>query len=247
MKGLIPESVDVASIKVLLLIIIFIVFFYSCTKMETTTFTPVEVAQDCTSDNDHSDAVYCSFAKMGLGCSAETGAVYANSLQKFNKPYPAPFIGWGDSYEPGTAPFPCWEWVSTFSRGYLKFDVGILTDPEQIVSASLNWTTKRERGGTQGKACLKNLYEATGPWERGKTPGVILVNNLDTTAVQGGYYGVVDQVKKWSKHPDQNFGFMIEPSRTKTVAKSNSDCIDSLRDVKLVVKWKWKLLEWPGS
>lgn len=246
MKFLKPESSKHASINVLLLVFL-TVFSFSCTKTETTTFRPSDVAQDCTSDNDHSDAVYCSLASMGLACSAESGVVPANSLKKFSKPFPAPFVGWGDSYDPGTQPFPCWEWVSTYSRGYIKFNVGTLIDLEEITSASLSWTTKRVKGGTQDKACLKNLYEATGPWVRGNTPAIPLVNNLDTTAVHGGYYGVVNQVKKWIKNPDQNFGFMIEPSRLNTVAESNSDCIDSLQDIKLVVKWKQKVVKWPGS
>ena len=60
------------------------------------------------------------------------------------------------------------------------------------------------------------------------------------TAASGCFYGVVAQVKKWFANPDTNFGFMIEPSRATTKAKSNSDCLDSLEDLRLVVKYRSK-------
>lgn len=70
-------------------------------------------------------------------------------------------------------------------------------------------------------------------------------SNLDTTAVNGGYYGVVKQVTKWFANAEQNWGFIIEPSRNFTEPYSNSKCLESLEDLKLTVKCRVKPSQWP--
>ena len=82
-------------------------------------------------------------------------------------------------------------------------------------------------------------------WERGKTPTLLMVNNLDSFAVKAGYYGAVKQVQKWFANPDQNWGFMIEPSRNFTAQYSDSKCQESLEDMKLTVKYRVKQMPWP--
>ncbi len=123
----------------------------------------------------------------------------------------------------------------------MRFNLNIPLGPvENIKSATLRWTTNRLKGQSYepSKACIKSLYEATGPWKRGKTPGILLYPNLDTTAVSGGYYVVSEQVKKWYQSPDQNFGFVIEPARADTMENSNAACLDALEGLKLVVKYR---------
>lgn len=221
----------------------------------TTELKPVTIAQDCTSDHDEASTACgfpCGLATYGLGCPANKHdgnkhAVKANSLEIFTSASVPPVVGWGDVYDDGTEPCPCWEWVSTFSRGYVRFDLNTLVGPvEKIVSAALLWKTKRLEGGSS-KSCVKYLYEATGPWERGKTPAVLLFDNLDTTAIGAGYYGVANQVEKWLANPNGNYGFMFVPSRASTVKKSNSDCTDSLDDLRLVVKYRQKDVKWPNQ
>jgi len=208
--------------------------------METTVLKPSSIAQDCTSANDHNNPVYpCPLPTMGAACTDSQGGVLpANSLKMFTPPFISPVSGWGDSYDAGTEPAPCWEWVSTFSRAYVRFDLAFWPGTvESIESASLSWKTKRLKGDS-ANACIKYLYEATGPWKRGETPANLLFDNLDATAVNGGFYGVVEQAKKWFANPATNFGFMIEPSRASTKAKSNSDCLESLEDLRLTVKYR---------
>jgi hypothetical protein len=111
---------------------------------------------------------------------------------------------------------------------------------ESIVFGALTWKTKRLVGDSSN-ACIKYLYEATGTWKIGETPAILLYDNLDTNAKSVGYYGVAKQVKMWVENPDTNFGFIIEPSRTpRTVDKSNSECLESLEDLRLVVKYRKK-------
>ncbi len=212
----------------------------------TSTLKPVEVAQDCTSASDQSGKIYClDLAAMGAACDADGAAVAANTLEKFSPPFPAPYAGWDDAYDPGTEPAPCWEWVSTFSRAYVRFDLSKLLDATEIYSAALTWKTKRIKGGPSGSSCIKSLYEATGPWKRGNTPSVLLFDNLDTVAVKAGYFGVVDQAKKWFAEPQKNFGFMFVPKRAHTAEKSNDECVDALQDLRLVVKWHQESPKWP--
>jgi hypothetical protein len=115
---------------------------------------------------------------------------------------------------------------------------------ERIDYAALSWKTKRLQG-KQSNACIKYLYEATGMWDQGKTPTILLASNLDTFAVNAGYYGAVKQVTKWFANPDQNWGFIIEPSRNFTEQYSSSKCLESLEDLKLTVKYRVRQTQWP--
>ncbi|MGR9101294.1 MAG: hypothetical protein ACU826_12075 [Gammaproteobacteria bacterium] len=241
-----PAFVKIRSI----LLVVTIFASVGCSNVVTVHLDPVVTAQDCTSDNNSATTACftpCGIAKFGLACSASKGVVAADSLKKFTNPVLPPVIGWGDSYDDGTAPCPCWEWVSTFSRGYALFDLTKLVGPvESIESASLSWKTKRLKGNSSN-SCVKSLYEATGPWKRGSTPTKLLYQNLDTTAIKGGYYGMTKQAMNWWKNPDENFGLMFEPSRANTVAESNSDCTESLEGLSLTVKYRQKSVKWPGQ
>jgi hypothetical protein len=217
------------------------------TIVETKMLKPLLVDQDCTSRDYSSDAAWCiSLPQYGKACEGPEGAIAANSI-KMLSPTTAPMSGWGDRYDKGSGPLKCPWFVSTFSRAYVKFDVQhvVTSGPvERIEFASLSWKTKRVQG-KQSSACSKYLYEATGLWERGKTPSVLLVSNLDAFAVHAGYYGVVKQVQKWFEHPEQNWGFVIEPSRNFTEQYSDSKCLESLEDLKLTVKYRVKQTQWP--
>jgi len=235
--------------KTVLLLLIAVVSV-GCAKLITVQLEPVVVAQDCTSDHDEASSACgfpCGLAKYGLACVGSEGVVPANSLKEFTNPVVPPVVGWGDSYDDGTEPCPCWEWVSTFSRGYVRFDLTKLVGPVQsIESSAVSWKTNRLKGGSS-KSCVKSLYEATGPWKRGATPVQLLFENLDTAAISGGYYGVTKQAVSWWANPNENYGLMFEPSRAKTLPKSNSDCADSLEDLRLMVKYRQKDVKWPGQ
>ena len=220
----------------------------SGTVLETKVLKPVLVDQDCTSRDHASDEAWCiGLPEYGKACEGPEGAIAANSIRMLSSPTTAPLSGWGDRYDPGSGPLKCPWFVSTFSRAYVKFDVQhvVTSGPvERIEFASLSWKTKRLHG-KQSSACSKYLYEATGMWDRGKTPIVLLVNNLDAFAVHAGYYGVVKQVQKWFDHPEQNWGFVIEPSRNFTEQYSDSRCLESLEDLQLTVKYRVKQTQWP--
>jgi hypothetical protein len=215
-----------------------------CSGTRTTELRPEVVAQDCTSESDGSSAIYCiGLETMGAACLGYGGEIVpANSLKFLSPPIEAvPLGGWADGYSPGSGILPCSEWVSTYSRAYVRFDLFQLAGPvERVDFAALKWTTTRVEGFSYepAKACIKGLYEATGPWQRGKTPEVLLYANLDTAAVNAGYFGVVELVKKWIAHPEQNYGFVIEPARADTMEESNWDCLDALHDLTLVVTYR---------
>src|SRR5262249_10971229 len=158
----------------------------SGTVLETKVLKPVLVDQDCTSRDHASDEAWCiGLPEYGKACEGPEGAIAANSIKMLSSPTTAPLSGWGDRYDPGSGPLKCPWFVSTFSRAYVKFDVQhvVTSGPvERIEFASLSWKTKRLHG-KQSSACSKYLYEATGLWDRGKTPTVLLVSNLDAFAV----------------------------------------------------------------
>ncbi|HZQ07283.1 MAG TPA: hypothetical protein VFD70_11955 [Anaerolineae bacterium] len=242
-----PNSVSVR-LK-LLWLFLFTMVSMGCSSLETRELKPVAVAQDCTSKNSNwPPESWCNSTQpFGQACSGSQGPIKANTLQAFTDPTIPPASGWGDNYDKGTQPLACPWWVSTFSRAYVKFDVVsvVLPGPAQsIEGASLVWKTKR-LAGNSAKACLKFLYEATGIWQRGNTPANLLFDNLDATAVNAGFYGVAAQAQKWFAHPEQNFGLMIEPSRASTQQYSDSECIDSLQDLRLTVKYRVNAIQWP--
>lgn len=220
------------------------------TFVETKVLRPVVVTQDCTNSDHLSNEVWCNgLHPYGKACTGPEGPIAANSIKMLSSPTLAPVVGWYDRYNKGSGPFKCPWFVSGFSRAYVKFDVKHVVPSgggaiEGVEFASLSWKTKRLTG-TQPKACSKSLYEATGMWERGKTPTLLMVNNLDSFAVKAGYYGAVKQVQKWFANPDQNWGFMIEPSRNFTAQYSDSKCQESLEDMKLTVKYRVKQMPWP--
>jgi hypothetical protein len=221
------------------------------TSVETKVLRPVLVDQDCTTRDHMSGEIWCkgNLEPYGKACTGSEGSIGANSIKMLSSPTLAPIVGWYDRYDKGSGPFKCPWFVSGFSRAYVKFEVKNVIPSgggtiEVVEYAALSWKTKR-LDGTQPKACIKYLYEATGMWDRGKTPTVLLASNLDSFAGKAGYYGVVQQVKKWFEHPDQNWGFMIEPSRNFTEQYSSSKCKESVEDLKLTVRYRVKQMQWP--
>src|SRR6266568_4542550 len=145
------------------------------TSFETKVLKPVLVDQDCTTRDHMSDDGWCNgLEPYGRACQGPEGPIAANSIKKLSSPAGAPTSGWLDRYDKGTKPLACPWWVSGFSRAYVKFDVKhVVTSGtiERIEYAALSWKTKRLEG-KQSKACIKYLYEATGMWDRGKTPTI---------------------------------------------------------------------------
>lgn len=222
----------------------------ACSNVVTQNVEPSEIAQDCTSDDDdNDDNINCTDPnKFPTICEVSGGdSITPNSLMQLTNP---PVVGWGDAYHPGSGPFPCWAWVSTFSRGYVRFNLNNLIGPvESIEGAALTWKTKKLDGASSTSSCVKALYAATGPWKwsKGGPPGTLLYDNLATTAAGAGYYPVGEQVKKWWATPAANYGFFLVPTRASTVAKSNSRCLESLEDLRLTVKYRQKKVPWPGQ
>ena len=218
------------------------------TSVETKVLKPVVVNQDCTTRDHMSNETWCTgLHPYGKACEGPEGPITANSIKKLSSPSVGPISGWSDRYNKGTPPFACPWWVSGFSRAYVKFDVKqVVTSGtiEGIEYAALSWKTKRLQG-KQSNACSKYLYEVTGMWDRGKSPAILLASNLDTAAVNGGYFGAVKQAAKWFANPAQNWGFVIEPSRNFTEQYSSSKCLESLEDLKLTVKYRVKQMQWP--
>jgi len=236
-----------------LLLLVMALMVGGCAKdLITLHLSPDILAQDCTKDEDRNlwtcGTPSCTgMPKFFTGCNSSIG----NLPEKSTDPSNPLVVGWFDRYDPGTEPCPCWEWVSHFQRGFVRFNLSNLqlqgnAYVESIESAALSWKTKKIEGDSS-KACIKALYEATGPWKKGKTPVKLLFNDLDTKAKNGGYYGVTKQVKRWWEHPNENYGLMFWPSRAKTVDKSNSRCEDSLKDIRLTVKYRKKDVKWPGT
>ena len=87
---------------------------------------PVYVGQDCTSANGQASSACLTpcpgLNSFGQACKSNEGVVTANQLETFAGLNP-PIVGWSDGYDDGTNPCPCWEWVSTFSRGYVRFNL----------------------------------------------------------------------------------------------------------------------------
>lgn len=239
-------SVSIKKQLALLLLVVFV--SVGCSQVETVTIKPASVAQDCTSKHHDSSEAWCiSLPSSGLACEGPEGGVAANSLKVFTDPLTPPQSGWGDSYDSGTGPLACPWWVSTFSRAYVKFNLNNIVLSGQAVGidyASLSWTTHRIHGGSSN-ACIKYIYEAGGPWSLGNTP-TLLFNNLDTTAVNAGFIGVVDSAKKWWANPDVNWGFIIEPSRNYTEQYSDSECLEALENLSMTVKFRVNPIKWPS-
>lgn len=225
-------------------------FLAGCANLVTAHLEPVAVGQGCVSDHDSNTLACgtpCSIAQMGLACEAKTGIVPGGSLKTFGYPADSLVVGWDDGYDAGTQPCPCWEWVSTVNRGYVRFDLTKLLGPvDKIEFAALSWQTNKMKGDP-AKTCIKRLYEATGPWQYGSTPVKLLADNLDAIAPKGGYVGLVEQTQHWYAKPGENFGLVFEPARPNTVAKSTSTCLDAVDHLRMEVKYRQKPTQWPGQ
>jgi hypothetical protein len=219
------------------------------TTVETKYLKPVVVTQDCTTREHWSDEIWCTgLSHAGGACDGAEGALPANSIKILSNPTLAPVCGWYDRSDAGSGTLKCPWFISKFSRVYVKFDVKhvVTSGPvEKIDYAALSWKTKR-LVGTQSQACIKFLWEATSMWVRGKTSVILVASNLDTTAAKAGYVGVAKQVQKWFTFPDQNMGFVIEPSHNFNEQYSDSKCLESLEDLRLTVKYRVKPIQWPG-
>lgn len=115
-----------------ILILAIIAFVISgCASDVTWNLKPTNAARDCTSDDGLAELACLTpcadLATMGGSCFAEPG----NSLTNYSAPIPPLIVGWSGKYDAGTQPCPCWEWVSSFSRGYVKFDIPIIVDFEK--------------------------------------------------------------------------------------------------------------------
>jgi len=232
-----------------LLLLVMALMVGGCAKdLITVKVSPDILAQDCTRDEDRNlwtcGTPSCiGLPTLGGGCNSSIG----NLPEKSTNPSDPLVVGWQDRYDSGTKPCPCWEWVSGFQRGFVRFNlINVGLSVESIEFAALSWKTKKIEGDSS-KACAKALYEVTGPWKKGKTPVKLLFNDLDTKAKNGGYFGVTKQVKRWWEHPNENYGLMFWPARAKTVDKSNSSCEDSLKDLHLTIKYRKKDEKWPGT
>ena len=150
----------------------------------------------------------------------------------------------GDNNDNGTEPCPCWEWVSTYTRSHVRFEIPYLVNFDGFTYASLSWDQTQTEGNSN-QSCLKSLYEATGPWKHGATPRQLIYDDLDIKAANGGYVGLIDLVSKWYAHPQQNYGLIFVPSRESIVSKSTSECVDTLTNLRLVLKYKTNAPNFP--
>ena len=208
---------------------------------------PNLAGRDCKSDYDKNlwtckVPVCTGLQTMGEACGSPVGPPIPPGSTK-TWPDNITWVGWGDRYKPGSGACPCWEWVSTMSHGYVKFDVSPLQG-KKIESATLAWRKSTIESGDGSVAtnlpdpasCVRYLLEATGPWKADATPATVLFGDLDQHP-DTELRNVAKVVKKWVD-TGQNHGFMFTPKRNWTESKSNNRCTNSLHDFELFVRYR---------
>ncbi len=221
-----------------------------CSGLETKTLTPINLAQECQADDGRNNDIYClDLEQFGTACTSSQGAIARGDIESWTNPAIAPISGWGDAYDPGSGMYACWEWVSTYSNAYVKFNPNSVVLPgtnQSVNYAVLKWKTHRVQG-TPAVSCIKYLYAATEYWHEGMDPGNLLFADLETNAVNGGTYVVTETVNKWFQNPSQNWGFVFVSSRAWTEHNSNSECLDALEELSLTVRYRFDKTQFPSS
>jgi hypothetical protein len=146
-------------------------------------------------------------------------------------------VGYDREYKQGTAPIPCWGWVSCASRAFVRFDLSSVPSAD-ILTANLQWSpdTQKQQGGVASNdgTCIKQIFVAEQAWGPFGVPGKSLDLNispgsLSTSALVG------DVVAKWKKGEIQNFGFFFVGPDENLPGKSTDKCLTEISKVKLEV------------
>ena len=175
--------------------------------------------------SDHADHWYCSgWTGGGLG-----GAPSAVPL--VNLPVE---VGNGHYWDPGTDPFPCWDYSYSLGRAGLLFDLSAFKG-KYVDKATLTYSA-----GGEPPTCASQLLTATEDWT-GKTgsdylpPGDIF-EFLPTTMTGDRFaVDVTKAVRDWQMYGN-NFGFVLR-SDDESTANHTAHCWSMLNDFKLDVKY----------
>lgn len=99
----------------------------SPTTLESVELPALEVATvNALADDNNYDAPYCLDL---IPYGAFEGLKYGTAT-----------VGYRRNHDPGTKPFPCWWWVSSVDRGFIRFDLALLgATADRITNA--RWST----------------------------------------------------------------------------------------------------------
>lgn len=204
---------------------------------------PSQTAQDCKTGWDVSDEIYCAGeAEMGLVCDSAAGEKIPSGKLLEVK---TPVVGYHHRYDSGTEPAPCWEYANSVSRAYVNFDLKkAIPKIEKVVVAKLTWDPSKHAGSNQPPYCFKKLYEATGPWKTGATPGNLITDELDQPQPAKSIF-ISEVVKKWAKAGGAQFGLFFTATKEALNYKNNSSCETALNSLLLEVTYLGKQEKWP--
>jgi hypothetical protein len=217
----------------------FLCLLSACGGLKTyhVVLSPAQTAQDCKSNSGISGDWWCKGVKKTFGeaCdTAESGVIGSGKLLNLKgKP---PVVGFFHRYDSGTDPAPCWEYVNAVSRAYVSFQPTVINKIEKVVVAKLTWDPLKHGGSNQPPYCFKKLYEATGPWEAGNTPGNLITDELDQPQVAKSIF-VTEVVQKWAKAGWNKFGFFFTATNESMSNKNNKGCETTLNSLQLEVTY----------
>ncbi|MCL4244745.1 MAG: hypothetical protein KJ002_06400 [Candidatus Dadabacteria bacterium] len=177
------------------------------------------------------------------------------------------WVGYVRNYNPGTNPFPCWNWSCHIYRGAFRFDMTPYKDRD-ILTAVLHFgvgQAKYESGGTASNegAWVKEVCLATNEWFNKPNPLVTssfgelyackpipgmpeLPHGLKPAEsdkfpvkFKGTMYSieVTNIVRDWIKGVGPNLGMVLKGVNEKVVGESNAKAMSPVSHIKLDISY----------
>ena len=210
------------SLVLLSTVIIFLTF--ACGKKSiTVSLSPSKVITKTKQKGEHNETtcvISTCLSTMGHGC-------------EFNPTDGRVRVGYSNSYDPGTDPCNCWEYLNCAWRAYVKFDFSTLPSTD-VIAAKLSWTSTTNRGSgdslVNDPTCAKNLFVATEPWGKYAISGDPLAGEDFSKSISIG-----DTVRGWVSGSIQNNGLFFVGPKEKFGSENNDQCETTMDNFKLDV------------
>ncbi len=146
-------------------------------------------------------------------------------------------VGWDNSFDAGSQPFPCISKLDYAYRGGVRFDLSELQGFAGIIieTATLSWQidsaiVRDASGNPTGAAnCVGALMEST---QSIFTQGAF----LPALPYQGGQGDVTGLVQSWVMNGDPNFGFVLV-GLNESYNRTNAACVNVLSHFTLTITY----------
>jgi hypothetical protein len=186
----------------------------------------------------HGDAGTFADSPIGVPCPGTCFYTLGRSCNVQLPGNDSTVVGYSHTYDPGTQPCRCWEYVNCAYRGYVGFNTDALKN-HGIVTARLTWTddTAKSYGGSVSNepSCIKSIYYATEPWKTdSKTKGEF-VGDYSPGGSSAASFDVAPTIRGWVNGTLPNHGFFFVGFNENVNEKNNDRCMTILSNLRLEV------------